>query len=258
MLITVVSSSCSSNSDDKDRDVELVPAGGMVDFENLLENAFLDNQDNWRDQVGSGQAVVSLDGTSTNGTQVITPLLETALNAPVNLSRQNDVAFAFPSFTSSDDGHYVQFDLTGVGIALMALGSDADDDGVVSPAAGETGPQFGIANGNFQLHRVGEEQVLQSVLNPGDALTDWYQLRLQLTVDSTSGLYKGSLLYRNLTDQDAEFRPVNDLQNIDLGLGSNDLLVLPDAWDTIFVHLQSDGGRTPDIDNLLPHGIPAD
>ncbi|NND91620.1 MAG: hypothetical protein HKN42_12235 [Granulosicoccus sp.] len=258
VLIAVLSSSCSSNDDGQVLEDESIPFNGVVDFESLLENAFIDGQDNWRDHEGSGQAVVSLDATASNGTQVVEPLLETALNAPVELSRQNDDVFAFPGFTSSDDGHFMQFDLTAEGMALMALGSDADGDGIVSPAAGETGPLFGIVDGNFQLQGAGKGQVLQAALGPGDATADWYQLRLQWVTDSIDGHMTGSVFYRNLTDQDTEFRQVDGLQDVDLELDSNALLVQSDSWDTVYVHLQSSGGRTPAMDNLLPHGSSAE
>jgi len=56
----------------------------------------------------------------------------------------------------------------------------------------------------------------------------------------------------NLSDGDAAFRPISELQDVALGLSAMSPDANPEEWDAMWRQLMSGGGATPSADNLLP------
>ena len=234
------------------------------DFESLGVNGFINGQDNWVDQSGQGQAVISLDTTG-NGTKVVRHMPTVAINQDAFVTRANDASFSFPHFYASQTEALIQFDLNGEYVALFALGHDVNGDGRLTAdpfgdgSGGEVGPAFGtygtgVGNRNFALRPASLEQAMVVELGQGNSGNDWYrmQLRMDFTANEESGV--GSLFYMNISDGDTTFQPVLELQGIGLGLDNLHAGAGPGAWDTMWLQLRTGGsGSIPAADNLVPN-----
>ena len=225
---------------------------GSYDFDHLWINQFIDGKDNWIDQDGQGLAWTGLDETQVNGSVVVRPLPTVAYSQSAYISRVNDESYSFPAFDGTETEALIQFDVQGEYLAMFALGTDTNGDGMLTSAAGEIGPAFGTDNRMFLIQGANMGAITQVEFGSGNSGSDWYRMRLVVDFTANDGRGMGSLLYRNLTDSHTEFKPVAGLQGIDLQM---DRLVAgssPESWNCMWVHLRSGGGNHPAADYLVP------
>lgn len=251
LLLLLVVFACSSDDGGTLDDGDSSIFDSALNFDSFTLNSFVDGQQGWVDYAGLGQAVVVLDGTDANGTQAIQPMLTTALNQSVFISHVNDSNFSFQPYTGDEKNVAIQFDLTAEGTALLGLGHDIDEDGLLSGSEGEIGPVFGIVNGLFHLKNLKTGSISEENLGASNAVEDWYQIRLVLDFTAQDGSGSGNISYRNLSNGDEVFKTVPTLQNVDLQLSTLD--AGPATWNSIWLHLLSSGSRTPSVDNLIPN-----
>lgn len=156
-----------------------------------------------------------------------------------------------------------QFDVTAEAAAGFGLGSDADGDGRLSAAEGELGPVFGTLRSQTQ----GIEQFALVAANFGAVSVaplnneerccnedgDWYRLQLRMDFTANNGSGSGSLYYMNLSNGDTQFKPVSELQNVDLKLDSMQQAAGPESWSSMWITMRFEGAQSlPRLDNLVP------
>lgn len=228
----------------------MVSAQQAYTFEALHVNGLIHGQDNWIDKPGQGQAAIRLDG-GFNGTKVAWHVPTVVFNESAYLARVNDGGFSFAPIAPSQCEAIVQFECTGDNIAVFALGTDLDGDGILS--AGEIGPAFGTDDRTFRVEKAAFGSSFAVPFGSGNGKDDWYRMRLEIDLAANGGDGSGSLSYRNLTDGDPDFVPLAGLQNLELGLLGMDPAAPPTSWNTMWLHLRTGGGNTPSADNLVPN-----
>ena len=230
-----------------------VGADETYDFQSLTLNQFLDGQDAWFDQPQQGMAYVGQDDSPANGTKVVRVLPTVAFDEPAYLTRVNNGSFGFQSFSGNDQNAGMQFDVNGEYLGLFALGHDVDGDGMLKAIDGEIGPLFGVRDRLFRVQQANQGAAFEVAFGPGNAGYDWYRIRLQMDFTANNGVGAGALSYRNLSDGDPEFIPVDGLQNVNLGLDSLHPEAGPAAWDAMWLHMLNNGSKHTAADNLIPH-----
>jgi hypothetical protein len=232
-------------------------AADVYTFESLTINNFIGGQDGWRDHPGQGQAVVAMDA-SGNGTKVVRHHKTVVFDEIALLTRTNDANFNFLPFDGTETHAVIQFEATGEHVALLALGCDLNGDGILTDAAGEIGPAFGVYARNFRIQQANLGTAYDDGFNQGggdgNSGNDWYRLQLRLDFTAGDGEGTGSLYYKNLTDGDTTFRTVSGMINRSLGLSRMDPDARPANWNAIHLRLLSNGNSVPSIDNLIPNG----
>lgn len=225
-------------------------------FESLTINNFINGQDHWKDQLGQGDAVISLDATG-NDTKVVRHFKTVVFDQVAYLTRTNDPSFNFVYFTGSESNAVIQFEASGEHVAMFALGCDRNGDGLLLSTDGELGPAFGIYDRNFRIQEANLGTAYDDGFNQGggdgNSGNDWYrlQLRLDFTADGGEGL--GSLYFMNLTDHDTSFHIVSGMRDRPLGLGSLHPDARPEHWNAMWLQLLSNGNSVPSADNLVPN-----
>jgi hypothetical protein len=158
-------------------------ASEVYTFEALGANTFIAGQDGWQDQPGQGQAVVALDA-SGNGTKVVRHHKTVVFDQSAFLTRTNDAGFNFLAFTGSETHAIIQFDASGEHVAMFALGCDLNGDRVLTAAAGEIGPAFGVHDRNFRIQEANLGAAYDDGFNEGggdgNSGNDWYRIQLHL------------------------------------------------------------------------------
>ena len=232
-----------------------VHAVAPYDFESLAVNHFIDGQDNWQDRPGQGQAYVGQDDSGVNGTKVVRHLHTVVFNQSAFLTRVNDsdYAFRYPEGTLNPT---IQFDVTGEHIGLFTLGCDVNGDGLLTESQGETGPSFGAWGRDFRVQGAAAGTVLAAGFNDsgrgGNSGNDWYRLQLRMDLTANGGEGSASLYYRNLTDADAVFEPIVEMQEFSLELTRMHPDVVVGHWNAMWVHVLSGGSSIPSVDHLVP------
>jgi hypothetical protein len=225
----------------------------MYDFELLNPFYFIHGQDNWVDQPSQGQAVIRVDETTENGSQVVRHHPTVNFNESAFITRVNDSSFGFEPFTGLESAAVLQFECTGDHIAMFALGHDRNGDGMVRSADGEIGPAFGTNDRQFAIQQANHGSTFAIDFGPGNSRDDWYRIRLRIDFTANDGDGSGSLLYLNVTDGDDEFLPVAGLESINLDLSAMHPDAGPARWDAMWLHLLTGGGNVPAADHLVPH-----
>lgn len=252
-------------TDSQDFDIQGISYQGSAvpyDFEALTTNQLLGGQDGWIDQAGQGQAYVRLDEAVENGTRVATHLRTTAVSESAFLMRPNDAQYSFPAILPGQSQLVMQFDLTGDYTATFALGRDLNGNGFLEAdpfangSGGEIGPVFGIHAGQLLIQEAAFGSSHSQALPLGNAVADWYQIRLVADLSANGGSGAGSLSYRNLSRGDLAFQPLPGMSGIDLGLDGLHPDAQPADWNAMWIHLLSGGGNSPSIDHLVPNGNP--
>jgi hypothetical protein len=232
-------------------------AADVYTFESLAINNFIDGQDGWQDHPGQGDAVVSLDA-SGNGTRVVRHHKTVVFDQSAFISRTNDAGFNFLSFSGSETNAIIQFEANGEHVAMFALGCDLNGDGILTAAAGEIGPAFGVYDRNFRIQQANLGTAYDDGFNQGggdgNSGNDWYRLQLRLDFTAGDGEGNGSLYYKNLSDGDTSFHTVSGMINRPLGLSRMHPNARPANWNAMWLHLLSNGSNVPSIDNLIPNG----
>lgn len=230
--------------------------GQVYDFETLSVNTFIAGSDGWHRHPSLGLATVSEE----NGSLVVRhhKRVSSEPNYPASLTRIHSDSFGVATYPAVARQAALQFDVNGESRSLFALGRDVDGDGLVTPAPGERGPAFGMYDGSFRVMAANDGTATDAALGSGNSGNDWYRLRLAIDFTAHAGEGGGSLFYRNLTDGDAVFIPVTELQNVPLGLSSMSPQAQPDRWNAMWLMLLTLGGsNVPAADNLVPRALPA-
>jgi len=94
--------------------------------------------------------VVALDA-SGNGTKVVRHHKTVVFDQPAFLTRTNDASFNFLPFAGTETNAVIQFEANGEHVAMLALGTDLNGDGLLTAAASEIGPSFGVYDRNFRI-----------------------------------------------------------------------------------------------------------
>ncbi|MEA3278964.1 MAG: hypothetical protein U9Q81_27460 [Pseudomonadota bacterium] len=237
---------------------------GLYDFEELSLIS-LNGQDGWLSEPSLGEALIQVDGTLANGTQVARPNLGVATGFPAHLSRVNNGSFGFSPFFGTETQAVIQFDANGEAMAGFALGRDVDGDGILR-RSGEVGPVFGTVRDpvqgveQFGILAADQSSYHVTPLTAGDrccnAATDWYRLQLRMDLTANGGAGSGGLYYMNLTTGDTSFKPVTELQNINLRLDAMHPEAGPQAWNAMWMVMLADGKQhLPAVDNLVPRSL---
>jgi hypothetical protein len=232
-------------------------------FEELPLNEMLNGNDGWISDPSLGELVTQQDDSPVNGTQVIQPLATVGSEFLfIALStRVNDSSFRYSPFFGMESSAVLEFDATARAVAGIALGRDADGDGILSLGLGERGPAFGtfrefesgVPNFMIQTTTGAYLAPLTTGQRADNLETDWYRLRLRMDLTANGGAGAGSLSYMNLTLGDTEYRPVSELQNINLSLDEMLPSASPEFWDSIFLVMRFDGRQhMPSLDNVVP------
>ena len=223
------------------------------DFESLAVNQFINGQDSWFDQPGQGMAYVGLDESPANGTKVVRVLPTVAFDEPAFLTRINNGGFSFQPFSGNETNAVIQFDVIGEHLGLFALGHDVNGDGMLKAIDGEIGPLFGVHDRLFRVQQANQGMTFETAFGPGNAGHEWYRLQLHLDFTANNDIGAGKLFYKNLSDGDPEYIPVDGLQNVNLGLDSMHPDADPAVWDAMWLHLLNNGSKYTAADNLIPH-----
>ena len=251
-----------------------VAQAAVYDFEELNIQG-LNDQDNWKgEQLESlGRLRVIGDTTTVNGSQVVQPIIGANSGSFAYYTRVNNATYWYSSFTG--DTAVIQFDANGMAKAGFALGRDVDGNGLLDRSnggsEGEIGPIFGTyldaVGGNVAQFFVNEAglNTTSPDFSPSYAVPlttpqrccndpeDWYRLQLRIDLKANSGNGLGSLYYMNLTKGDTGFRPVEELQNLDMELHEMAQGAGPASWNAMWLVMRFDGGQNiPSLDNLLP------
>lgn len=236
--------------------VRSASADEVYTFESLTVNTSIDGDDGWKDQPGQGDAVVSLDDTG-NGTKVVRHYRKVVFDESAFITRRNDAAFNFVSFSGSETNAILQFEASGEHVAMFALGCDRNGDGLLLSADGELGPSFGVYDRNFRVQEVNLGTTYDDGFNQGggdgNSGNDWYRIQFRMDFTAAGGDGTGSLYFKNLTDHDATFHTVSGMLNRPLGLLSLTPDARPARWNAMWLHLLSNGKSVPCVDNLIPN-----
>lgn len=234
----------------------------VYDFE-ALPNGVLQGRDGWQDEPDSGLLVTRPDSTLENGTQVVQPDLGVISGWTAVLNRPNNETFRFSPFFGNETQAVEQFDVTGEAAAGFGLGNDVDGDGRLSAVDGELGPVFGTLRSQTQ----GIEQFALIAANFGATYLaplnneerccnedgDWYRLQLRMDFTANNGAGSGSLYYMNLSNGDTRFKPVSELQYMNLKLDSMHQAATPQFWSSMWISMRFEGAQSlPKLDNLTP------
>ncbi len=225
-------------------------------FESLTPNTFIHGNDNWKDQDGQGQAIIALDDTG-NNTQVVRHFKTVVMDQSAFITRTNDATFGFVPFTGNETNAIIQFEANGEHLALFALGTDLNGDGILKSTDMELGPAFGVFDRKFRIQEANLGTAYDDGFNEGGGDgnngNDWYRLQLRIDFTANGGDGSATLHFMNLTDQDTSFHTVSGLRNKPLGLSSLHPDAGPRRWNAMWMHLLSMGSRTPSADNLIPN-----
>lgn len=237
----------------------LAHAGQAVEvysLEWLTVNEFMDGQDQWEAQPGSGHGVVVMD-VSGNGTKVVRHDKTVVFDQPALLTRVNDANFDFVPFSGLETNAIIQFEATGEHVAMFALGCDRNGDGLLTSAEGEIGPAFGVVERKFRIQEANLGTVSDDGFNEGggdaNSGNDWYRIQLRLNFRAADGEGIGSLYFMNLTDGDTAFHTVSGVRNRPLGLSRLHPHARPDRWNGLWLQLLTNGNSVPSADNLVPN-----
>lgn len=241
----------------------VVPTAAAVTytFEALPINQVLDGNDGWVSEPSLGELITRQDDNPENGTQVAQPLEGVASGSFGLLTRVNDPSFRYSPFFEMESTAVLEFETTAQAVAGIALGRDTDGDGILSLGLGERGPAFGTFRQteqgvpNFIIHTTAGAYLtpLTTPERANNFDTDWYRLRLRMNLSTNAGAGTGSLSYMNLTLGDTEYRPVTELQNVNLSLDEMLPSASPSFWDSMFLVMRFDGSQhMPSLDNVVP------
>jgi hypothetical protein len=232
-------------------------AADVYTFESLAINNFIDGQDGWQDHPGQGDAVVSLDA-SGNGTKVVRHHKIVVFDEIALLTRSNDANFNFLPFDGTETNAVIQFEANGEHVAMLALGTDLNGDKLLTAAAGEIGPSFGVYDRNFRIQQANLGTAYDDGFNQGggdgNSGNDWYRIQLRIDFTANDGDGSGSLYFMNLTDNDTAFHSVTNMRDKPLGLKRLAAGAAPAHWNAMHLSLLSNGSNVPSIDNLIPNG----
>ncbi len=234
-----------------------LPAVEVYDCELLQTNQTLHGQDGWRVQAGLGQVDVLPGGIEDNATLVLRHHHTVTANQPAFATRTNDARFDFVAFTGTETNAIIQFEATGEYVALFALGSDLNGDGILTAEAGELGPAFGLFDRKFRIQEanLGTTHDDNFNLGGGDANSgnDYYRLQLRMDFTANGGDGLGTLAFKNLTDGDTGFHTVPGVRSQPLELNGLPPGARPAKWNALWVQLLSNGNSIPIADNFIPN-----
>ena len=231
-------------------------AADLYSYESFNVGSPVGGYDNWRDAPNAGRAIIAMDSL-VNGTLVARHEKETVFDEPAILTRTNDIAFNFLPFTGSETNAIIQFEATGEHVAMFALGTDLNSDGVLTAAQGELGPSFGVFDRQFRIQEANQGTSYDDGFNEGggdaNSGNDWYRIQLRMNLPANDGDGTGTLYFKNLTDGNVNWHTVSGLRTRPLGLKRLHPASGPTRWSAMWLHLFSNGNNIPSVDNLVPN-----
>ena len=236
----------------------LLSAADVYDFESLNPGA-LAGQDQWTLDSGGGSASVIADSADPENTTKVARHDQSAVpQLPAVLTRINNATFNYLSFEGNETAAVIQFEATGEYVAVLALGRDLNDDGLLRAQNGELGPSFGVSDRNFLVQQANEGTSYTDNFNAGggdgNSGNDWYRIQLRMDFTANAGDGIGSLYFKNLSQNDSSFHSVSGTRNVPLGLTRLPSTARPAHWNAVRITLLSNGNSVPGIDNIIPNG----